>query len=77
MAASNAVIIYNVAAILLTPDTAIRRIVLCDNDNQVTAPDGPCKPNAGETYALMPMLTYIGLSGPQGIVTWLVNSLGL
>lgn len=77
MSASNAVIIYSVTAILLSPDTAIRRIVICDNDSQITAQDGPCKLNTGETYALMPMLTYLGMSGPQGVVSWLLNFLGL
>lgn len=72
MTATNAAIIYDVAAMLIQPSTALRRIVICDTDSQVTDPNGPCALNAGEIMLLMPMTVYETLTSPAAIVTWVV-----
>lgn len=75
MAASNVAIIYNATAIILTPNTALRRVVLCDNDSQLSASDGPCKINLGEVMLPVPVNIYNTFSSEIDAVNYVVAHL--
>lgn len=72
MAATNAVVIYDALAAVLTPSTCLRRVVICDNDSQVIAANGPCKLVLGEVAFLIPMATYNGILTPAALINYVL-----
>jgi len=52
MAASNVAVIYDVASV------TVRRLIVPDDDSQITALDGPCALQTGEAVLLIAMATY-------------------
>jgi hypothetical protein len=77
MSASNIVVIYDIATMAVTPSQSLRRVVICDNDAQVSAADGPCKLNAGEAKLLIPKATYQSFSNAADIVNFALAQVGL
>lgn len=75
MAATSYALIYDVTAIVLTPSTALRRIVKPDTDSQLTDPNGPCKINLGEAKILIPVLAYQALADEAAAVSYVLAHL--
>lgn len=78
MAASHIVIIYDIAAILVTPETCLRMIIKCDNNAQMDAPNGPVVPNVrpGQAAIKIPKGQYDAfVDGEKEITDWILNHL--